>query len=337
MARSGVAASQSELGIESDRRLFALGLVVSLALHGGLLVLISMGLARWDKRGDVESEGPVREVGLYVKQPSTAEQERTETNESPHTASEAPFSSDRLERFSEPSERDSSAESLLKLPDPPSRLLGPGPGVPAFSTADPRDVIRSGGAASPATLPSDAGQVSFFGASDRGERVVYVLDSSGSMSNHNAIIVAKQRLLASLSRLQSTQQFQVIFYNTTPYEMPDRNGRTKLFWATSVNRTLARQFVEGIQPAGGTRHMRALQAALKYSPDVIFFLTDADQPRLSAGELADIRRRNNGRTRIHCIEFGEGRSYGLENFLKRLAEQNGGTYRYVDVTQFDGR
>jgi hypothetical protein len=71
--------------------------------------------------------------------------------------------------------------------------------------------------------------------------------------------------------------------------------------------------------------------ALQMNPDVVFFLTDADEPKLSASELQQIVRWNKGTT-INAIEFGSGSSPGRDNFLRRIAEQNGGQYRYVDVT-----
>ena len=57
--------------------------------------------------------------------------------------------------------------------------------------------------------------------------------------------------------------------------------------------------------------------ALAMRPDVIFFLTDAEDPRLTADELDRIRRANKT-TQIHAIEFGFGPSTGDDNFLKRL-------------------
>ena len=93
----------------------------------------------------------------------------------------------------------------------------------------------------------------------------------------------------------------------------------------------------GVQPDGGTDHMPALKKALRYQPDHLFFLTDADQPILSARELNEIKTLNAGRTKIHCVEFGKGSELSGDNFLKKLARDNGGTYRYRDVTRFGRR
>ena len=52
----------------------------------------------------------------------------------------------------------------------------------------------------------------------------------------------------------------------------------------------------------------------------------------------DIKNLNNKKTRIHSIEFGVGPEVSdaasPKNFLRRLSRQNGGTYRYYDVTKF---
>ena len=71
--------------------------------------------------------------------------------------------------------------------------------------------------------------------------------------------------------------------------------------------------------------------ALRMGPDIIFFLTDADEPQLSAEELARVRRKNRN-TMINSIEFGFGPRRARTNFLQRLARQNGGRHVYVDVS-----
>ena len=51
-------------------------------------------------------------------------------------------------------------------------------------------------------------------------------------------------------------------------------------------------------------------------------------------ELADVRRLNvGGETMINAIQFGFGPHDGEENFLKRLARQNGGQWAYQDISR----
>jgi hypothetical protein len=77
--------------------------------------------------------------------------------------------------------------------------------------------------------------------------------------------------------------------------------------------------------------MEALLMALQMRPDVIFFLTDADEPKLTSADLRRIRERNRG-VSINAIEFGSGPSQGRYTFLRQLADENHGKHAYVDVT-----
>jgi hypothetical protein len=77
-------------------------------------------------------------------------------------------------------------------------------------------------------------------------------------------------------------------------------------------------------------------AAIGMAPDIIFFLTDAGEPTLSAAEMEQIRRANRRYgASINTIEFGIGPPSGESNFLVKLAEQNSGRHGYVDVTRLN--
>jgi hypothetical protein len=151
-------------------------------------------------------------------------------------------------------------------------------------------------------------------------------------SGRSALGAAKAELIKSLQSLKSTHQFMIIFYNETQSVFNPSGQPGKLPFATDQNKQRAVRFIRGITATGSTRHEEALLAALKTRPDVIFFLTDADEPRLSAGQLRELQRRAGGTT-INAIEFGLGPKPGDENFLERLASQNGGGYAYKDITQ----
>jgi hypothetical protein len=75
--------------------------------------------------------------------------------------------------------------------------------------------------------------------------------------------------------------------------------------------------------------------ALSMGPDVIFFLTDADQPALSQRNLDDLadRAQRLGAV-IHTIQFGAGGNQGTGAWIAELARLTGGKYRYLDVTTF---
>ena len=176
-----------------------------------------------------------------------------------------------------------------------------------------------------------------FGVQGEGSKFVYVFDRSGSMQGFQGrpLAAAKRELIASLNDLESVHQFQIIFYNERPYVCnPRQESSPRMLFGTDRDRNLATDFVRSVVADGGTRHTEALQLALRMQPDVIFFLTDADEPRLTATELAQIRRQNQSvGASINTVEFGAGASSGDFNFLVQLAQQNGGQHVYVDVTR----
>ncbi len=185
-------------------------------------------------------------------------------------------------------------------------------------------------------IDGSAASTSIFGAEGTGNKFVYLFDRSASMEGYQGrpLAAAKSQLISSLDDLQSTHQFQIVFYNERPTVFnPTAPRPPRMLFGDSATKRLAQNFVRGIVAAGGTRHMEALKLAIGMSPDVIFFLTDAAEPQLSLSQLDEIRRRNaRVGAAIHTIEFGVGSARGNLNFLMRLAQQNGGHYVYVDVT-----
>jgi len=174
-------------------------------------------------------------------------------------------------------------------------------------------------------------RVSVFGVEGEGNKFVYVFDRSSSMEGL-PLAAAKRQLVESLGSLDSVNQFQIIFFNhqQQPFNVPE--GGRRIAFGTDRNKQLAANFVGGITADGGTDRFTALKMAVQLQPDVIFFLTDADDP-MSASELADIARLNRrGRATICTIQFGRGPRQ-RENFLVDLANQTGGQYVYVDTSK----
>lgn len=180
-----------------------------------------------------------------------------------------------------------------------------------------------------------AGQTttSVFGVSGSGSTFVYVFDHSESMSASGGkpLRAAKQELIRSLRTLSERQQFQVIFYNDRPKAFSPDGQTTGLVFGEDGIRRRAEAFVNRTVAIGGTEHQLALRMALRLAPDAIFFLTDASIQTMSADQMADIRRRaEQSGTVIHAIQFGSGPE-PANSFMKEIARQNRGGYRYLDV------
>lgn len=178
----------------------------------------------------------------------------------------------------------------------------------------------------------DSAETSIFGIKGEGTEFIYVFDRSGSMDGR-PLRASKRALLASLDDLGDTHRFQIIFYNETPRPFVAAGDIPRLYFGDDRGTGLAKRFVERMTASGATRHMPALEMGLRLHPDVIFFLTDADEPQLSPDELIRVERLNQGLTVIHAIEFGYGPSPGGNDFLRQLAQRNGGQHTYVDVSR----
>jgi hypothetical protein len=151
---------------------------------------------------------------------------------------------------------------------------------------------------------TNGNRTEFFGIVTRAKRVVYVIDASESMRRHNAMELARKRLWSSLEELSPTAQFQIVFFNVTNHVMGRTGEKPRLLPATSSNLRLAKQFLTGIQPDAGTDRLAAMMQAMSLDPDVVYLLTDADAPELSARDLFDLRRRNKRKAIVNVVEFG---------------------------------
>jgi hypothetical protein len=179
--------------------------------------------------------------------------------------------------------------------------------------------------------------VRFFGIAANAKRVVYVIDASESMAQHNAMELARRELWISLQDLPLTAQFQIVFFNLTNHTFGQPGERPRLVPATSQNLRLAKQFLRGIRPDSGTDRLSATLAALRFEPDVLYLLTDADAPELNAKDLFEIQRANKRKAVIHVVEFGLGGDLSQDSFLKKLARQNNGMHYYRDLLRTDDR
>jgi hypothetical protein len=211
----------------------------------------------------------------------------------------------------------------------------------AAAAAEPDGRSRQPSASPPGTeelgfsvAPGEGGKArtSLFGIVGEGYKFVYVFDRSGSMGgpSPNALQAAKAELIHSLKLLDTVHQFQVVFYNERPSVFNPTGDLGRLVFATESNKQRAARFINSIAADGGTNHEDALRTAIHLNPDVIYFLTDADDPKLTPRQLEKIRHLAAGII-IHTIRFGEGPRAKGDDFLIDLASQNGGQHADVDI------
>lgn len=169
-----------------------------------------------------------------------------------------------------------------------------------------------------------------FGVEGCGSKFVFLFDRSTSMAGA-PLAAAQQQLLGNLDALSSVHQFHVIFFNHQISAWSGADGNGRIAFATDRNKQLASDFVRGMTAHGGTYRLDALHQALRLTPDVVFFLTDADDTMSAVDVNEAIERAGRSGCAIACIEFGTGPGTGRENFLTELARGTGGQYGYVNV------
>lgn len=297
--------------------------LISMVLHVVLVLVLGWSFALTPPEGAAEDR--TAQVGIVLKLRDGDTELYQDQQQAGATAAAAPSSLEDLLSEQPPSDPSDALPSSMAV-------IGPGALEPGgVGTAEGADA----GPAGNRSLAGGRARTSVFGVEGEGHKFVYVFDRSASMGGpgRNALGAAKAQLIASLGSLEDTHQFQIIFYNEQPRLFNPTGQPNKLSFATGANKRLAARFAGGILAAGSTEHEAALLAAIRLQPDVIFLLTDADEPKLWPRQLDKIRRLTAGRTSIHAIEFGFGPQTDDDNFLVRLARQNNGRHGYVDITK----
>ncbi len=343
-------------------RSFAAGSAVSLLVHGMLFLAMTMVIRGCQKASSGRPGGEVfREVGLFVvdgaengeaeagmQNGAGADQETRDVPAPSQSASDAPSENPTdtptPNQSAVPSEApdvgdllgaETSTDNGTSDQQVP-RMVGPGLQASGSSGA-------SGG--SSVIQPSEAGgakklggfggngETTFMNIVGVGKSFVYVIDTSSSMEG-GRIRMAKTQLKASLRLLQPNQKFAVLFYNEYIEKLKLRRvAEQPMYFASDVNKQLALQQIETVTPDRGTDHYPALTDALALKPDVIYFLTDGEEPALSPAELRDIQTLA-GTTTIHVIKFGDGRvTTTTTSWLEKLARQCSGEFRELEVSR----
>jgi len=169
---------------------------------------------------------------------------------------------------------------------------------------------------------------SFYGLPLDSDRVIFVVDQSGSMnagdprSRRTRLTTAVEEVLAAVARLGPADRVNVIFFETTIHPW-----RTRLAKLSSSNRAALEKHMREQRPKGGTNLYDGLELALQDKQvDSVFLLSDGMPGSGKFVMAADILRAVShlNRTRriaIHCISVGAD-----SDLLKKMAAQNWGKY-----------
>ena len=186
---------------------------------------------------------------------------------------------------------------------------------------------------------SSAYRTRFCGATGAATRVCYVVDCSGSMLL--AFDYVRAELKRAIAQLSPAQYFHFVFYAGGPArQLPPGSLRR----ANTRNRQAALLFVEGIELAKVPNHAvagkavaEAMSAALGVTDSsgqgaqLIYLLTDgAFEQGQVLERIGTLQARRAARAVINVIACGNNDHAG---FLRQLAGNNGGQYRFVSDEQ----
>jgi hypothetical protein len=214
--------------------------------------------------------------------------------------------------------------------------LGPGAasaGEPEPSPAKPPAQAKGLEGLGFSVAPRGGGKArtTFFGAVGEGQKFVYVFDRSESMGwGRNTLRAVKAELAASLKNLDTVHEFQIVYYNEEAKLFNPSGTPGKLAFANEQNIDRALRFLDTIVADGGTDHEAALGAAANLRPDVIFLLSDGDEPGLTEKQLDKVENWSAGII-INTIQFGEGPRPKTDTFMVELARRTQGKFVYVDT------
>ncbi len=159
----------------------------------------------------------------------------------------------------------------------------------------------------------------------RGTRFAYIVDASGSMHGERWN-EARQALIQSINDLPDYTSFSVSLFNADPI-LPGRERQPTWRSAKEDHKSDFRTWVRGVATGGSTNPVPAftLMMKLKPRPDAIYFLTDGEFNDTAPDIIAELNRQGR-QVVIHTIAFV---TEDGEHLLRRIAEESGGTYRFV--------
>ncbi len=319
---------------------------MSLLLHVSLLVLLAFFFSR--QSGAVGDTDALRSVKVVL---TAAEDSDAKFEYQTQEQSESVNSLSQTESFDAlPSERSPELPEILS-PDLPGFEIDPNLEVDAsqmtvlptnanpaekyeLTEADLKLIARDRAGIRRSAPKGDPANTQIFGSGNlTGRQFVFVIDRSKSMGGTGLGVLDKARkeLATALESLTKNHQFQVIGYHRSTVMI----GERKLLTATEDNKSRVPSFMQSLTAFGATRHDNGLTAALTFQPDVVVLMTDGGLPELNDGEIQNMVRMAGGRTEVHCIQFGSGTNQERDNFMMRLAADTDGSYRYIDVNEWE--
>ena len=171
------------------------------------------------------------------------------------------------------------------------------------------------------------GKVRFFGSESVADRVVFVVDNSGSMQRGRmeTTLMELDRAVQSLSYSQS---FYVIFYSDQVYPMFFPQSVQELLPATRENKKKLSAWLPSIEICLGGRLLDAVELAATLDPQVVYLLSDGDIR--SERVISALTETEAWPFTIHTLGMGARTEKHAMN-LAAIAQANGGGFQLIQA------
>ncbi|MBW8001043.1 MAG: VWA domain-containing protein [Planctomycetes bacterium] len=176
-------------------------------------------------------------------------------------------------------------------------------------------------------------RIEFFGSYSDERKVCFVVDSSGSMKG--VLGQVKNKLKKSIQSLQADQYFYIIFFGS---DRLFESGNGRLIRASAQAKAKAYDFIDGMEAAGKTNAIVALERAVKirdnsgFGAAVIYFLTDGfeltNKNNGIVWKITQLLNQYAAKTKINTIGFWPDRND--RTMLQAIARQSGGEFVMIN-------
>lgn len=174
--------------------------------------------------------------------------------------------------------------------------------------------------------------IRFYGQQYEGDGVFFVIDRSGSMQDTGELKIAKKEVLRNISDFTNRVQFGIVFFDNGILKYP-QGGRPAE--ANPAMKAGALNWVNSVSGGGGSCMSKGFVEVLKFanqsSADRRVVIYVGDGAGSCAGHvttLSIVKSQNYRRAQVNTIGVldvsGEN-----EQFMRRLAGSNAGSYTYV--------
>ncbi len=171
----------------------------------------------------------------------------------------------------------------------------------------------------------------FFGAKIDGNRIVFVLDNSGSMQGGRLETVIAE-LLKSVDALTPKQRFYVVFYSDLAYPLFYPDPAQDFVAPTDRNKAELARWLDTVELCLGDAVLDAMAGVIAIQPDTVFLLGDG---RIQGEKkMRALLEASAGDFVIHTVGVGLGKNaVASRRNLQMIAEANGGDFREAEVPE----